>query len=137
MYDGAKILTGLAIFLVLITVPFWYNGITSVTGMAGDPGRPDLELPEGETDCIRDGEWMRHGHMQLLDDWRDEVVRDGERYVVGVDGKTYEKSLTLTCLGCHTSKTNFCDRCHDYAAEDPYCWECHVVPETDIEQEGE
>jgi hypothetical protein len=31
-------------------------------------------------------------------------------------------------MGCHVNKSEFCDRCHDYTAVTPYCWECHVEP---------
>jgi cytochrome c553 len=55
----------------------------------------------------------------------DEAVRDGDRIYVGVGGKEYEKSLTGTCLSCHSSKEAFCNRCHDYVGAEPYCWDCH------------
>ncbi len=64
--------------------------------------------------------------MELLMSWRDEVVRQGGRTFVAPDGKTYAKSLTQTCLGCHASKADFCDRCHAYASVTLSCWECHV-----------
>ena len=67
--------------------------------------------------------------MDLLNTWRDEVVRDGIRFEDGIDGNRYEKSLSNTCLGCHLSKEKFCDRCHNYVGVEPYCWECHIIPE--------
>jgi hypothetical protein len=42
-------------------------------------------------------------------------------------------SLTNTCLDCHPNKDTFCDRCHNYMAVSPYCWDCHIVPEQDLE----
>jgi hypothetical protein len=66
--------------------------------------------------------------MDLLMDWRDEVVRRGNRNFVAFNGRTYTISLTGTCMGCHSSKANFCDRCHDYAGVKPYCWDCHIDP---------
>ena len=27
---------------------------------------------------------------------------------------------------CHANKAEFCDRCHNYAAVKPYCWDCHI-----------
>ena len=66
--------------------------------------------------------------MQLLDEWRDEVVRDGERQMQVVNGKEYEKSLMNACMQCHADKKKFCDECHVYAAVKPYCWDCHYVP---------
>ena len=68
--------------------------------------------------------YMRGSHMQLLIEWRDEAVREGERTLRAFNGKTYDMSLTRTCLTqCHTNRNEFCDRCHDYAGvSDPYCW---------------
>jgi len=66
--------------------------------------------------------------MDLLNQWRDDVVRKGERYYQAFDGTTHEMSLTRNCLGCHVNKDKFCDRCHDYLGVTPYCWDCHVNP---------
>ena len=41
-------------------------------------------------------------------------------------GKTYNMSLSNTCMDCHDNKAEFCDRCHDYASVRPYCWDCHI-----------
>ena len=71
---------------------------------------------------------MRTDHMTLLTRWRDEVVRDDDRIYVAGDGRRYYKSLTGTCMSCHSDKERFCDRCHDYAGTAPYCWDCHVAP---------
>jgi len=122
MYDAGKVILGIVVFLALVTFPLWYNlaGEVSVTA-------PELEKAEG-SQCVQDAEWMRGHHMDLLDDWRDEVVRDGERYFVGPDGQRMEKSLSKTCLSCHVNKDKFCDRCHNYMSVDPYCWDCHVIP---------
>ena len=70
--------------------------------------------------------------MDLLNDWRDEVIRGHDRFFEGPDGSIMEKSLTNTCLSCHTDKDKFCDQCHDYAGVVPYCWECHIVPKEDF-----
>ena len=72
-------------------------------------------------------------HMNLLNEWRDLAVREGQRDHVAEDGKTYDMSLTRTCLDCHQSKKKFCDQCHDYLGVKPYCWNCHVNPE-DLEE---
>ena len=41
--------------------------------------------------CVADTAYMRSSHMHLLDDWRQTVVRDGERYMTTSDGKVYYK----------------------------------------------
>ncbi len=67
-------------------------------------------------------------HMDLLNEWRDTVVRKGERRYVSASGRAFDMSLTRTCMSCHTSKKEFCDSCHNYLAVVPYCWDCHVEP---------
>ncbi len=121
MYDSGKIIAGLALFTVAAAFPVWY---THATGKAGY--RPEPVLPEGETKCVESKEYMLAEHMNMLDEWRDLVVRENQRTYVATDGEEYEMSLTETCLDCHSKKEEFCDRCHDYADEDPYCWDCHV-----------
>jgi hypothetical protein len=69
---------------------------------------------------------MRAEHMQLLDVWRDSVVRESKRIYVNPEGKEFNMSLSNTCLDCHSNKAEFCDRCHDYASVQPYCWSCHI-----------
>ena len=123
MHDKGKIVTGIVIFLILILFPVWF------TLASGDFNPPEVVLPAGEKDCVRDVEWMRANHMDLLDHWRNEVVRNGVRKDE-ISGR--DMSLTRTCLGCHKGegrKANFCDRCHDYVGVKPSCWDCHIDPE--------
>jgi len=126
MRDRGRILIGLVIFLALATFPIWYN---QVSGGAEPYEKPLIPAHLEGTDCVRDTAYMTTEHMQLVMDWRDEVVRDNDRIFVGDDGVQRYKSLTGTCLGCHSNKAEFCDRCHDYLSVKPYCWDCHVVPE--------
>ena len=124
MYDAGKVVAGLVVFLVLVTSPLWYN---AVSGAAVT--RPQLKLPTDSTQCVESTEYMRASHMDLLNQWRDRVVRQGLReYRSQLTGKTYEMSLSGTCLDCHASKAEFCDACHTYMAVSPYCWSCHVEP---------
>jgi hypothetical protein len=122
MKDKNKILAGLAIFIVVVTLPFWFN-----LGKAAPA--PELELTakaKAAKACVMPTEFMTANHMQLLDVWRHNVVRGGERMFVNDDGKLYDMSLSNTCLDCHSNKEKFCDRCHDYASVRPYCWDCHI-----------
>ena len=122
MYDGGKIITGLFIFVLLVTFPIWYNH-----GNAG--AVPEVQLPKVAKECVLPAADMRAKHMQLLNAWRDEVLRTGDRsFNVEIAGKEYQKSLMNTCMQCHTSKKKFCDQCHSYASVTPYCWDCHVAP---------
>jgi hypothetical protein len=123
MHNGFKVIIGLAIFLVLITFPIWYN-------IANDKVdyRPELEKAAFGDNCVRDSAWMTAYHMDLLNEWRDQVVREDDRFETGPDGVRYERSLSFTCLSCHENKDKFCDQCHDYLGVDPYCWDCHIIP---------
>jgi hypothetical protein len=125
MYDGGKIITGLVIGLALLLFPFFYT--------AGKAARaPEAELTpkakEAEK-CVEATPFMKTEHMKLLDEWRDEAVRDADRYYKSeLTGKVHYKSLQVTCMDCHSNKSKFCDRCHTYANVDPFCWDCHIAP---------
>ena len=122
MKDKKLIITGMIIFFIIVTFPFWYN-----RGKAAP--QPDLILTakaKAAKVCVRSTEYMKAEHMQLLDVWRDSVVRRGERMYVSPTGKEYNMSLSNTCLDCHSNKADFCDRCHNYASVRPYCWDCHI-----------
>lgn len=121
MYDKGKVITGLAVFVILITFPIWFN-------VGGTEHLPNPIMPKGYKKCVKDVEYMRTSHMKLLNQWRDEVVRSGQREFIEVDGEKYQKSLQNGCMHCHTSREKFCSECHTYAAVKPYCWDCHVQP---------
>ena len=125
MRDRSLIYLGLLVFLAVITFPFTYNLA------AGSGAMPELALPENETQCVESKAFMKSSHMQLLIDWRESMVRENVRTYEATDGRTFDVSLTNTCLAqCHTSKADFCDRCHSYAGvQDPFCWDCHIDPE--------
>jgi hypothetical protein len=119
--NGVKIAIGVIIFVVLVTSPFWYN-----FGKASVP--PKLEIGTTEKACVEPTPYMKSSHMQLLNDWRDQVVRSGNRVYVSSTGKKFDISLQNTCTKCHAKKTEFCDRCHNYVDASPKCWDCHIEP---------
>lgn len=128
MNDKNIIITVLVIFLIVLCFPVWAAVAGGKSGAA-----PEIELPANGGQCVLDTPFMRDAHMDLLNQWRDEVVRGGDRFFTAEDGyhmppgeTRLEKSLTRTCLGCHNNKAEFCDRCHDYSTVSPYCWDCHV-----------
>ena len=128
MFDGGKIWTLLVIFLVLLLFPLWYQ-----KGETVNAPEPELTAKAKEAGrCIESKDFMTTQHMKMLDQWRNEVVRDGERYYASTEGKTYYKSLQVTCMECHSNKSKFCDSCHNYAGVDPSCWNCHVAPKESI-----
>lgn len=127
MNDRNTIITGLVIFIVIITFPVWYN-----MGRASSAPTPKL-VGKAKTagECVAPKDYMKLEHMQILDVWRDAVVRDADRIYTSASGKQYNMSLSTgedSCIGCHTEKAEFCDKCHDYASVNPYCWDCHIDP---------
>jgi cytochrome c len=117
----------MVIFILLITFPFWYG-----KGKATPPPALSIDtlvinrMPEKR--CVEETAFMRANHMKLLNVWRDEAVREGRRLYTAKDGRTFEKSLTGSCLQCHSNKEQFCDRCHNYVGAKPACFDCHIVP---------
>ena len=122
MYNKGTVIAGLAIFVLFVTFPIWFNGLD-----AGPLPKPELP-PGGEKECVISAEVMRDTHMQLLNTWRDDVLRDADRVSVTVGGKEYRKGLQMACMQCHSNKEKFCDTCHEYAAVQPTCWDCHLTP---------
>ncbi len=123
MYDASKIVPGLGVFFLLMTFPLWYNAATGQASV-----KPDPKIVTEEKQCVEPKEFMRSFHTGLLTSWREEVVRSDSRTYFASDGKTYEKSLSNTCLKCHSNRDEFCDRCHNYAQVQPDCWDCHSSP---------
>jgi [DsrC]-trisulfide reductase subunit J len=133
LYDGGKILIGLLVFVAVATLPFYYN-----IGKVNAKPEPKLDtpvilqMPESERKCVESKAFMRTEHMQLLNNWRDSVVRDGYRqYTSETTGKHFNMSLQNECMRCHANKKKFCDECHNYMAVKPYCWDCHIAPKED------
>jgi len=129
MSDSLKIYSGLFIFLVLVTSPFWYN-------LAGNKSeKPKPEIITKHKQCVEDANYMKVNHMTLLNIWRDSVVREGKRiHVSSYNNQEYYISLSSmqhqkSCIGCHTNKAQFCDRCHNYTGVSRLdCWDCHYEP---------
>jgi hypothetical protein len=123
MNDRPLIFAGLTLFVGLVTIPIWHGALDRKAALAAPP----IKLPALEKQCVAPTSYMRSYHMQLLEHWRDEAIRDGHRQFVAFDGKSYDKNPTHTCLTqCHTDRKEFCEKCHDYAGvSDPDCWDCH------------
>jgi hypothetical protein len=126
LYNKGYIIAGIVVFIILITFPLWYGkGKSSPPTLSLDtPAIAQLK----DKCCIEEKSFMRENHMKLLGTWRDEAVREGNRLYTARDGRVFEKSLSGTCLECHSNKEQFCDRCHNYVGAKPTCFSCHVVP---------
>jgi hypothetical protein len=117
---GAMLMT--ALIAAVLALP-------AATATAGEPAWVP-KPPRGRGDkCVADTAWMRRYHMMALMHHRDETVHEGIR----------AKRFDLTgCIDCHAVKgadgkpvsfaspKHFCRTCHDYAAVQIDCFECHA-----------
>ncbi len=104
-----------AIPIVILLIPLVY----SLVGSVATSDEVFLELPEGYDSCVRDTEYMRFHHWELLLELREKVVRHGERQEITLD----------KCRSCHQNRERFCNQCHDAVSLKPDCWGCHYYPE--------
>lgn len=123
MRDKMKIFAGVAIFLAVALFPLWYVRTTGKASIVPEP-----KLVNAGKECVNAKEYMREYHMTMLNEWRDEVVREGRRAPIVIAGVEYQKSLSDACMKCHANKTDFCDVCHNYLGVSPTCWDCHNSP---------
>ncbi len=121
MYNKKAVIAGIVVFLVICTAPFWTN-------FGAKYSKPEVALPTDSNKCVESPEFMRAEHMQLLNEWRDQALRNDNRVYVSSTGKKWEISLQNTCLKCHNDYEQFCDKCHVTNNVDPYCWTCHILP---------
>lgn len=147
MYKGGRIIASLIIFVAVLALPFFYN-------LGKVNAGPVLNVPSN-SQCVEPVAYMRANHMQLLNQWRDAYVRDGQTVYVNSQGKSFDINID-TCLKCHystntatsatgvnnpattsstgvsnpavNSSNQFCVSCHNYASVKPTCWSCHNQP---------
>ena len=135
MYDSGKIIPGLLIFILMITLPIWYNNLIGDAG-AVPPATNNkiaesheafetmlqsmgISFPNGAQHALTTEE-MRSTHMNMLQDIHAVAMKQG--YTPEKDGK----KETMKCLMCHGTKEGFCDSCHVHAGVTiPDCWTCH------------
>lgn len=115
----------IAIPVVIILLPLVYSLAGYVLARGSRDSQPFLQMPEERHEyCVRDAEYMRFHHWELLQSVRDEVVRQGKTADVTFDG----------CRVCHNDRARFCNECHDAANVRPDCFTCHYYPETPEEE---
>ncbi len=123
MYNAKFVILGILIFVGLFTSPFW-------AGLLGkNYTETGIVLPKNEKECVENVDFMRNQHMRLLNEWRDEALRNENRVYVASSGKKWTVSLQNTCLKCHENYKEFCDKCHVANSVDTYCWPCHIIPQ--------
>jgi hypothetical protein len=85
----------------------------------------ELKLIAKGDKCVRDEDYMRRNHMNILKHQRDETMRKGIRG---------SQDSLKNCIECHvnpktnsvaSSKEDFCMGCHSYAGVKLDCFECH------------
>ena len=79
---AVKYSSGLLVFVAFAAFPFYYN-IGKVNAKpepkVDTPAIQEWEKQNGKKECVESKEFMRTEHMQLLNNWRDSVVRDDNR----------------------------------------------------------
>lgn len=110
----------IALPIVILLLPLGYSLVASLFAQGARAGSEVfLERPDPRHEaCVRETAYMRYHHWELLRGIREEVVRYGIRGDVGLK----------TCKDCHTSRENFCNRCHDAVSLYPDCFDCHYYP---------
>ena len=103
--------------------------LVSTSTLAGTP-LPTIHEPEDESlKCIHPEDEMRRNHMNYILHERDETMYEGIRN---------EPASLANCIDCHVtpdengeiagieSKEHFCNSCHQYAAVQIDCFQCHA-----------
>lgn len=107
------------VFVVIILAPFGYSLVRPVLTRGSAADDVFIDLPDSG-ECVRDTEYMRFRHMDLLKQTREDVIRSGVRGDVTLNG----------CRDCHTYRGQFCNKCHDAVTLNVDCFGCHYYPES-------
>jgi hypothetical protein len=115
----ATVFAGLILLPVILSIlrPLW-------------AAEPEVFLEPADArweNCLRDKEYMRFYHMDLLKEARADVIRAGMKGGITLAG----------CGDCHQNREAFCDRCHEKASVSLDCWGCHYYLTDDELQELE
>jgi hypothetical protein len=113
--------------IIVILIPLGYSLVSNLLAGSLGGAQPFLERPDEKyKECVRDTEFMRLHHWELLRTVREEVVRYGHRGDIGIS----------KCGECHVSREGFCNRCHNSVNLYPDCFGCHYYPEPSEVAEG-
>lgn len=103
MNKKGGILLGLLIFVVIVASPILYNKGKAKAAPVINLNTPVIQQLS-DKECVEPADYMRQNHMQLLLQWRDAKVRDGQTVYINSKGKAYDISLEGTCLKCHNDR---------------------------------
>jgi hypothetical protein len=105
--------------IIIILFPFAYSIFSHTLIKDTSAIEPFLQMPDPKyKECVRDTEYMRHHHWELLRAVREEFVRHGKRGEISLS----------RCKDCHTSRMEFCNKCHSAVSMQPDCYGCHYYP---------
>ncbi|MGV6852942.1 MAG: hypothetical protein ACWA5R_12315 [bacterium] len=91
--------------------------------------QPNIPEPDNAESCVHPEADMRKNHMEYILHQRTETVHKGIRT---------KKDSLVQCINCHgvkdgkggyvgiESEKHFCRACHDYAAVNIDCFQCHA-----------
>jgi hypothetical protein len=117
--NNVEFLVMLAIGIVAV-IPLLYGFISYASSSDTLDSQSFLEKPDAQyKKCVKDVEYMRLNHMELLKDIREDSVRFGKRGEIELNG----------CKKCHTSRARFCDKCHILVSAKLDCFDCHYYQE--------
>ena len=118
----------LAVVLLSMAGPVVVAHAQEINGNSSGVPLPIIPMGSGES-CVKDINYMRRNHMDMLKHQRDETTLKGIRN---------EQYSLKECLDCHavrgpdtvpvtvSSPQHFCRSCHDYAAVSIDCFQCHA-----------
>jgi len=123
--------------IVALAFVFLAGTLVTVPVSAGSGSLlPTIAKGKGDK-CVAPTDYMRRNHMDLLDHQRDETVIDGIRT---------KKFSLKECIACHAvngddgkpvtvkDDRHFCASCHNYAAVNMDCFDCHASRPGDNKQ---
>jgi hypothetical protein len=120
--------TAVIVLAILILLPVGYSIVAFVFARGTPDSEVFLEMPDAKYEqCVRETEYMRYHHWELLREVREEFVREGNRGEISLSG----------CRECHPNRERFCNQCHKAVSLYPDCWGCHYYPATPGAEEDE
>ena len=111
----------LTVLTIIVLLPVGYYAIRDALAKGT---APFLEKPDPKYQkCVRDTEYMRFHHMDLLKEIRNQVVREGRTSEIGLE------IGPKNCMECHVNRGHFCNQCHNTVNLHLDCFGCHYYPE--------
>ena len=105
--------------IVLLLAPFAYSVVSRFVPKGAASDEVFLERPAAKyKNCVKETDYMRYHHWELLRQTREQVVRYGIRGEIALD----------KCRECHENREGFCNQCHNAVSLTLDCFQCHYYP---------